>query len=52
MGMLWFRQELMNTQETSRSYALNNTKKLNGNILTKIANKVKSLFTANAVALA
>lgn len=52
MGMFWFRQELMNTHETSRSYALNNNQKINGNIFSKIANRVKSLFTANAVALA
>ena len=52
MGMFRFRQELMNSHETSRRYALNPNLKLNGNIFSKIANRVKSVFTANAVALA
>lgn len=37
---------------TGRRYALNPKKKINGNILNKIANKVKSLFSVNRVVFA
>lgn len=51
-GCIWFRQELMNTHETSRRYASNPQLKINGNFFSKIANKVKSLFATSTVAFA
>ena len=51
-GVVMVSTGMNENHNTGRRYALNPKKKINGNILNKIANKVKSLFSVNRVVFA